>query len=510
MSMRPVSPSRRALLLGAAAAGLLPRRLRAEAAFGFESVVALAKARAAAAYRPSRPSLSAPFAGLSYDDYRAIRFRPERRLWAGEGRGFEAEPAAPGSLFEDAVSLAEVIDGSPTPLPFDAGVFAFGTDRFALPDGAAPPGTPGHWTGFRLRAAVNRPETMDEVAVFQGASYFRAIGRDQIFGLSARGLAVRTAAPEGEEFPVFTDFWLHRPEPGSSEIVVDALLDSASVTGAFEFRIRPGAETVMDVTAALLPRVDLVEYGLAPLTSMYWFGPRDHVGVDDARDAVHDSSGLQMVTGRGERVWRPLSNPAALQLSTFADAGPRGFGLAQRERRFSRYQDLEARYERRPTAWIAPVGDWGAGGVRLVEIPTGSEIHDNIVAYWRPDNPLPAGFEHRFAYRLTWGERPPDETPLARVVSTREGRAPNDTGLRAIWVDFDLGESAPDGLVPAAEAARGRLEGVRLQRLPGERMLRVSLDFRPPDTGDAELRLLLNTADGAPASETWLYRWSRR
>ena len=205
---------------------------------------------------------------------------------------------------------------------------------------------------------------------FQGASYFRAVARDQLYGLSARGLALGTGGPEGEEFPLFRQFWIHEPEVAATSLTIHALLDSPSVTGAYEFVVRPGVETVMDVRSVLFPRVELTGAGIAPLTSMYFFGPKSRARIDDYRDAVHDSSGLQMVTGAGERIWRPLDNPLALQFSAFSDHDPQGFGLTQRERAFIHYEDAEARYERRPSAWVAPSNAWGQGSVVLVEIPT--------------------------------------------------------------------------------------------------------------------------------------------
>jgi glucans biosynthesis protein len=406
------------------------------------------------------------------------------------------------------VAIHVVEDGAARRVPFDASTLEFDERYF----GAASPDLSNvadlQWTGFRLRYPLNRLEVQDEFVVFQGASYFRAVARDQIYGLSARALAIRTGTQQGEEFPRFTDFWLHRPARDATEITVHALLDSVSVSGAYEFIIRPGAETTMNVRSALFPREDLAECGVAPLTSMYFFGPKDSRRARDFRDAVHDSEGLQMITGTGERVWRPLSNPAALKISTFVDHNPLGFGLIQRPRAFSHYQDAEARYDLRPSAWIKPSGDWGAGGVRLVEIPTPNEFNDNIVAFWRPDAPLKADDEHRFDYRIVWAGQIGDSAPLAKVVATRIGDAVTAPGKLTIAVDFDVSSRGLEELRTLAEASRGAIEGVTLALLPEDRRVRAAILFTPPEDGEAEFRLQLLAPDGAPASETWLYRWS--
>lgn len=494
----------------AAPAAPAPAAAPAPVAFGWDQVLEQAQARAAAAYATRRQTLSGPFADLGYDKYRSIRYRPERRVWAGQNRGFEIDLMPPGSIYTDRVAISVVEGGVPRALPFDASALDFDLERFGLPEGRAPEGAGQglSWTGFRLRFPINRPEAMDEIAVFQGASYFRGVARNQIFGLSARALAIKTGAPAGEEFPVFTDFWLYRPEENSAEILVHALLDSPSVAGAYEFLVRPGAETTMTIRSVLFMRADVAEIGIAPLTSMYYFGAKERGSVDDYRDAVHDSSGLQMLTGAGERLWRPVSNPATLQISWFQDENPKGYGLVQRQRDFSSYSDAEARYEKRPSAWITPGAGWGAGGEMLIEIPTQSEFNDNIVSFWRPKDPLKAGQRYAFDYRLYWCNLPPDDAQVARVVSTRGGRSIHDEGERLIAVDFDLGDRGMAGIEPRAEAPGLQIENMHFYGLPGANRARVVLRFAPPP-GGAEFRLqLFDKATNQPVSETWLYRWT--
>src|SRR6266542_1414282 len=305
------------------------------------SVRQLARDLAQKPYKPPDTRLPDTLKNLTYDQYRSIRFEPEKALWGGAGR-----------------------------IVYSPGMFSLG--KITPPD----PSDDIGFAGFRLHAPVNRPDYYDEVAVFLGASYFRSLAKGLNFGISARGLALATGDPKGEEFPVFKSFWLERPQPNTKSVVVHALLDTPSAAGSYRFTIRPGDPTVFDVEAALYPRADIATAGLAPLTSMFMFDAGNRANVDDFRPAVHDSDGLGMLNGRGEHLWRPLNNPGDLQISTFVDTNPRGFGLIQRKRDFRDYQDLEAHYEKRPSLWIEPIGDWGSGGVFLVEIPSKEEIHD--------------------------------------------------------------------------------------------------------------------------------------
>ncbi|MFT4795313.1 MAG: glucans biosynthesis protein [Paracoccaceae bacterium] len=485
----------------------------AQTGFGMRDVVEFARARAAKPYAAARQKFTGIFADLDYDKYRSVRPRAEARLWRDESLGFEADLLPPGAIFRDPVFINMVEDGVARPLPFDAGSLHFGAPAFDLPDGRAPDGSGAGlaWSGFRLRCPLNRPDVLDEVAVFQGASYFRAVARGQVYGLSARGLAIKTGAPEGEEFPVFTDFWLHRPDPDANEMRFQALLDSPSLTGAYDFTLRPGADTTIDVRAVLFARTEVAEVGVAPLTSMYFFGAKERGQVDDYRDAAHDSDGLQMLNGRDERIWRPLSNPRDLQLSTFVDQSPKGFGLVQRRRDFADFQDAEARYDLRPSAWVTPAEDWDKGAVVLVEIPTDSEFNDNIVAYWRSAMPLIPDAPRRIGYRLHFSDMAPDGLPTARVAETRAGRDISVARQRVLVVDFDLADRTVDALIPRAEAAGVELIHVGLRALPGAERARVAITFTPPSSGTAEFRLTLAERDGgAAASETWLYRWSAR
>lgn len=450
---------------------------------------------------PEMPGLDA-LSDIDYDQYRNIRYRPEAAIWKDENRNFVLDLLHPGWLFKTPVSIAIV--ESPEQLrelPFASSLFDYG-------EGADPPqGDEGlAFSGFRVRYPINRPDVLDEVVVFQGASYFRAVARDQLYGISARGLAVKTASAGGEEYPHFSHFWIEQPEPGAAALRVHALLDSASVTGAYSFSIRPGEETTTEVAVELFPRTELKEVGIAPLTSMFLFDSSDRKGFDDYRNAVHDSDGLQMVTSRYERLWRPLANPRRLQVSLFVDENPKGFGLVQRKRRFSDFEDAEARYDLRPSIWVEPVGDWGTGFIELVEIPTEREIHDNIVAFWRPKSPLLAGRSYSYHYRLHWGPRPPDAAPVARVSATRRGLT-FDMKHRQFVVDFTPSGLIPIDLEPVVTASAGEVFNVTGQFVAPASVYRASFAFDPGDRELSELRLKL-VSEGRPWSETWLYQWT--
>ncbi len=482
----------------------------AEGDFSFDVVVERARTAASAPFVRPELELTEPFAELKYDQFRAIRFRDAKRLWGEDPQGFAVDLLPPGFYFKDGVTIHLVDNGVATELPFSVDFFHFDPNYFPYPDGKAPSDLASDlgFSGFRLRHPINRPGIWDEVAVFQGASYFRAVAKDTLYGLSARGLAIGTGEPTPEEFPQFTHFWLVVPQPGDTEVEVMALLDSPSVSGAYAFRMGPGVETVIDVRLVLFPRTEIATAGLAPLTSMYFFGPDRRAGIDDFRDAVHDSSGLQMTNGAGESLWRPLTNPRELQISAFQDRNPRGFGLIQREREFAYYQDAEARYERRPSAWIEPAEDWGEGAVLLIEIPSADEFTDNIVAFWRPRQPLAVGTGHAFSYRLAWGGQPAYDRPIARVVATRSGLSILNAEERVFVVDFGLGDLAIGDLAPRLDVSAGRIEGeISLSPLPEGNVGRVGFHFVAEDAAASEFRLSLQGPTGT-ASEVWLYRWT--
>ena len=471
---------------------------------GFDSEALREVARALAA-KPFAPpeSIDEPFASLSYDQYRDIRYRPELAYWLGEDRGFTLEFMHAGFIYKTPVQIHILEDGEPRKIEYGSHLFNFGPNLHVPPIHDRP-----LFSGFRLKAPMDS-EKQDEFLVFQGASYFRALGTGQLYGASARGVAVDTAEPKGEEFPVFRSFWIERPPLRSKTITIYALLDSLSLTGAFTFHVTPGASTVMDVETTLFARRDIGHLGLAPLTSMFWFAQRGR-RFDDYRRAVHDSDCLAIAQKSGNWILRPLANPRTLQLSSFGDEPFLGFGLQQRSRSFWDYDDLEARYELRPSTWVEPKDDWGSGQIELVEIPTDYEFNDNIVAFWRPATPFAAGESRTYSYWLRWGP-PVLEHSLARIAHTQSGAASGGGG-RLFVIDFDP-PAAEDALVdwrdvsPQVSASAGKIKNVRGETNPFTAGYRATFELDPEGAHLSELRLVLLNS-GKSASEIWLYRWT--
>jgi len=496
-------------LIAGALAGLTPVPVRSQGIsqpFSQEMVQTLANELAHKSYEA--PELPKAVKDLDYDQYRQIRFRKERTIWRGEGLNFELQFLPTGWLFKEPVEINVVEDGNVRSIGADNSYF-----DLAPLAGRLPPEARLGFSGFRLTGPLNRPDLFDETIVFQGASYFRALSRGQIYGLSARGLALNVGRPEGEEFPLFRRFWIEKPQPGARQIILHALLDSPSVTGAYRFKVAAGSPTTVDVQTTLYPRKDLPYAGIAPLTSMFLFSGIDRSRINDFRSAVHDSDGLAIINGWGEQLWRPLSNPRRLQTSDFLDQNPRGFGLIQRARQFSDYQDLEARYERRPSSWVEPREGWGAGAVQLFEIPSEEEIHDNIVAFWKPARPLATGKAHAFNYRLSWPDTSPRDWAGAYVRATRSGLITGPqrkSGALQFAVDFeDLPPSATSDLPLArVEATSGAVSAAVVQVNPDTSGWRVSFSFDPKGAASSELRLALFANDTA-VSDTWLYRWTK-
>ncbi|MCB1343438.1 MAG: glucan biosynthesis protein [Pseudooceanicola sp.] len=498
--------SRRAFLVGSSALGLVQAAslARAGTVFARQMVIDMARGMAARDYAP-RETVPQEWLDLTYDQYRGIRFKLDHALWAGTNVPYVVDFFAPGLYFPRTIQVNTVTGGMSHPVPFRYDDFDHAPDLVP----PLPVSETLGFAGLRLRTEQTEPGRKSEFCVFQGASYFRAIGYGHTYGLSARGLALRTGDPMGEEFPDFIRFWLETPAPGERNIIVHALLDSPSVTGAYRFDIAPGPDCVMEVEATLFPRNDLDHVGLGPLTSMFLFDETNRTRFDDFRPAVHDSDGLMIWNGADEVIWRPLANPRTLQVSQFVDRMPRGFGLMQRARKLSDYADLEAHYHQRPGVWVEPKGDWGAGSVTLVEIPADKEIYDNIVAYWRPRDPILAGENVEVAYRLTWCAAAPVATGLPRVLNTRMGA--REGGGRLVTIDFessDLLSGDPEGIEISVSSPQAQTKDAVLQKNPETGGLRLAFTFDAGDAAFAELRAALRK-DGAPASEVWLYRWTR-
>ncbi|MCV3273637.1 glucan biosynthesis protein [Roseobacter sinensis] len=487
--------------------GLKPESARADAPMTFEGLVE--KAREAAA-RPFEPvSIPAPdlIAKIDYSAHWQIQFRKDATLYIGPNKS-PVQFFHPGRYFPEPVRI-HVRDAAGTAheVPFVSDFFSIPEDNPALdlPEGFG-------FAGFR----VMRPNLEPDWISFLGASYFRTDGPEAQYGLSARGIAINTGLNVPEEFPRFTAFWLGPPEKDDEELSIWAELDGPSITGAYRFgviRNAPYGGHLTRVSAHLFLRETVERLGVAPLTSMYWYSERDRAGGEDWRPEIHDSDGLAMAAGSGERLWRPLSNPTGVTTSSFMDVNPAGFGLIQRDRDFENYQDDGVFYNRRPSAWIKPGGDWGPGRVQLILIPTDDETFDNVVAYWVPDSPTEKGASFQFDYEIEWRERDPLPQNVAWVVATRQGQGgvpgdPLPEGVAKMVVDFEgpslTGLDRESGVVPVVDALNGRiLKPIDAYPVVGTNYWRLTFDFEQTGPEPVSLRAYLKLRDRA-LTETWL------
>jgi glucans biosynthesis protein len=477
------------------------------AAFDMDRVAGYAEELSKTSFKDPAGTVPKWLLDLSYDQWRDIRFRPDRSLWLDGKQRFTVQFFHPG-LFYDRVVGINVVDGRGVrQVPFSPSQFDYGKNDFA----SRVPQSLGY-AGFRVHYPINRPDYRDEVIVFVGGSYFRALGKDLAFGLSARGLAIDTALPAGEEFPYFKEFWLVHPLVDATELVIYALLDSPRITGAYRFLVRPGEQTVVEVQAKFFARKEITKLGIAPLTSMFFHGENTLRKYDDFRPEVHDSDGLLLWFPTGEWLWRPLDNPESLDVSLFRMPNPKGFGVVQRDRDFDHYQELETHSEERPSAWVVPRGDWGDGHVELVEIPTKNEVNDNVVAYWVPDKGPQAEGSISFAYDLYWYRDDRDRPPGGRAIATRRDHGTAE-GVQRFIIDF---EGARLKALPPETVVRGVITVGSGQEI-GEELLdqhvvkntatggwRLGFQIHPKDNKPIELRAFLQKGDET-LTETWSY-----
>ncbi|WP_325926203.1 glucan biosynthesis protein G [Pseudomonas mosselii] len=391
----PGTRLRKAMLAGVALVGLMSAGQLW--AFNLDDVAAKAKDLAGQKFEAPKSNLPPVFRDMKYADYQKIRFLQEKAEWAKDKTPFKLSFYHQGMHFDTPVTINEITANKVREIKYDPSRFEFGD----VPHDADATKNLGY-AGFRVLYPINKADKQDEIMTLLGASYFRVVGKGHRYGLSARGLAIDTALPSGEEFPRFREFWIEKPKPNDKHLVIYALLDSPRSTGAYKLTLRPGEDTLVDVKSRVYLRDNVSRLGIAPLTSMYLFGPNQPSKVMNYRPALHDSEGLSIHAGNGEWLWRPLNNPKHLAVSNFSVENPRGFGLLQRQRDFSDYEDLDDEYEKRPSAWIEPKGDWGKGTVDLVEIPTADETNDNIVAFWSPEKLPEVGKPFEYDYRLRW------------------------------------------------------------------------------------------------------------
>ena len=498
-----------ALFLGRSAHAVPAKPLGQAQPFDFAVLKGRARALTGLAYKAPPSTLPGPLAKMDWDTWQSIRFKDEHGLWKDQKLNFQAKFFHLGFTVTTPVRMYEVVGGQATELAYDDEMFDYA--KTGIKPGELPASL--GFAGFRLNFYN---DWVRDVAAFQGASYFRAVGADRQYGQSARGLAINTGGAQPEEFPNFVAYYLERPQPGSNTVTVYGLLDSPSTTGAYQFVMTPGENYIMEIDAAIYPRTTVRNVGIGPLTSMYQHGENDKRMANDWRPEIHDTDGLQMWSGSGEWIWRPLVNPPGVQTSTFSDENPRGFGLMQRDRDFNHYQDDGVFYDKRPSVWVEPKGNWGQGEVRLVEIPTVDETFDNIVAFWQPKEPLQAGQERLFSYRLTWGAFGTARSPLAIAVATRTGIGGivGQPRKRFSWrfaIDFSgevLAKLPRSALVePVITASRGKIELTSARPLDAINGWRALFDLVPDDSSaPVDLRLYLK-AGNKTLTETWLYKY---
>jgi periplasmic glucans biosynthesis protein len=472
--------------------------------FSFDRLIEDARRRAGEPYRPPRVMRTDILEKIDYDQHNDIRFRLDRAIPVNGGKARVAL-FHPGALFPLPVSI-NLVDGETSRELF------YRADYFDMPEDSPARQLPADlgFAGFRVMGT----ESDRDWLAFLGYSYFRSSGELDQFGQSARALAIDVAMPTPEEFPRFTDFYFAPSSDG--DLTIYCRLDSPRVTGALRMDMIRDGKVAMDITARYFAREDIARFGVAPLTSMFWFSEANRERGKDWRPEVHDTDGLAMWSGAGERLWRPLNNPDRVMTSSFLDDNPKGFGLMQRDRNFENYEDDGVFYEKRPSVWVEPKGVWGRGQVQLVEIPTDDEIHDNIVAYWLSDNPVRKGDAISLDYRLTWAKDEPYSSDVGKVIATRIGRGgipgqPRPPGVYKIVVDFAGGPISTlakqgEPVEAIVSASSGMISNVSCYSNKADDSWRALFDLRPENGDPCELRLFLRK-NSVPLTETWLYQF---
>ncbi len=469
--------------------------------FAADGVLEMARQLAKSPFKAPKNTLPDPFADMTYDQYVAIRAKPGSALWSSDNVGFALEPLHRGFIFSTPMDIFIVENGAAQKVAYDPAAFDFGKLQppAELPDIG--------FSGFRALTVVEG-QGFQEVAIFQGASFFRAKARGQTIGVTARGLSIRTGDPQGEEFPLFRAVWIEKPTLAANALIIHALLDSASLTGAYRFTLRPGEATIIDTELTLFARAAVEHIGLGTTTGVYLFGDLDRPKIADVRPNVYEINGLQMLTAKGEWIWRPVANRDTLQISAFVDENPRGFGLLQRSRSYYTFQDDDQHWETRPSLWIEPIGDWGEGQIQLLEIPTESENNGNIIAQWRSNAGLGEGATQSFAYRQFWCWTPPARPTLAVVTGVRLGKSGKRWRFVVEFSSEAFADPAKSAEVKANIVAHpGQIAWSRTFASAERKTFRVAFDLDPGSELFSELRVVLELS-GQPASETWLYRWT--
>lgn len=466
-----------------------------------------ARRRADEPFKAPDKRVDEALSAITYEQYsRAIVYKDDQAIWRKDDGPFWLEPYhTAGTIFAFPVELYTVEAGRAARIPYSADAFEFNPP-------AKRPATPAQsdFAGFRALGQIDKSGAFRDFLSFIGASNFRAIAAGQVFGVSARALAINTGQTGGEDVPLFRSFWIERPKPIDQSLTIHALLDCQSAVGRYKFIVTPGYDTVIETEAVIYPRRRIPYAGIAPIASRFFFGPGVPPKRRDYRPNVHDSEALYIFNAAGEQIWRPLLNPDRLQFSVFLDKTPKGFGLIQKERSFASFQDLDQHFEKRPSLWIEPLGEWGEGSIDLIELPAPEEINENIVCFWRPKDGLGPGIGHRYRYRMHWCWNPPVESKKATIQQTRVGET--KAGEVAFLVDFANTEACegcnPASLTANVTGSAGEVRNVRLAAGPSSGMQRLRFEYVPAGSDPVDLRAEL-IADGKPVSETWIFRWAR-
>jgi periplasmic glucans biosynthesis protein len=478
----------------------------AQGIFTFNWLMEEAQKRAQQPYSPPDGNLPPALKDLNYDGYRAIKYRRDKALWANESSQFWVEFYLRGYLFHRRKEIFILEGGRAVKTPFSRILFDYSGSPIQ------PEQVPGDlgFAGFRLLYPINQPDHRDEFISFLGSSYFRAVGQDQIYGASARGLAIDLGSPK-ESFPYFGAFWIEHPPASADKMNVFAMLDDPNATGAYHLGIQPGNETIVEVQARIFARTNLKNVGLAPMTSMFFYGPNGPHRLEEERPQVHDSDGLLIAENSGSWIWRPLWNPTAVSLSTLKIDSIKGFGLMQRDRDPGHYRvDTDTLFQKRPNVWVEPLEPWNGGTVCLSELPSAGEGQDNIAVCWIPPEGMQAERSLSLRYRLHFGSTAPAGRDIGEVVQTRWFEMPE--GRTHFDVDFGLKDNGvtdssqkPTGI---ATTTNGQVTPAQVQKDPTGKYWRVSFDLTPDKGKVAELRAHLESA-GNRLTEIWSFAWPR-
>lgn len=476
-------------------------------AFGLNDVVVQAKQLASSGYQPV-PKIPETLTQIDESTYGRIAFKPSAQLWSSSR--FSVLPIAAGYIYQRPVELYEVTPQSVAPIVFDKGQFDWPSPSFAQ----SVPANLG-FAGFSVDYPLSGQDAKDLLLTFLGGTQLSVVAANQVEGAHARGVAIDTGLPQGEQFPMFTKFWLVRPDPADHHMTIYALLDGQSLTGAYEFVVRPDGERVsVHVTASLFPRTRIARVGLAPLSTMYFYGQIGQRPAGQWRPGVFESDGLLMHLGEGNWVYRSLRNPSELRINQFDADGIRGFGFMQRQKRFCYFEDVLARYEKRPSLWITTEAGFGKGKIVLVQIPTNSDLHENQIVFFQPSDTVDADHPLSFAYTLTVGDSSVADEPLAEVRRPMIGTAKvnmDDKTDKAYRINLDFAGGKLGGLAPnspvIAQIDTGGTANVLEQAvvpLPEPGHWRLSMMLAP--TGRGEIHVDATLAVGKKVlSETWRY-----